>query len=79
MKNDMADRGGSAPRTADPLAALDLLAALQKAQTYMIGLKAYLATCARDVILDNLETIIASLRNQIEQAEAALRKARGEK
>lgn len=59
-------------------AAPELLEELRDATQHMIGLKAYLATCATDVIVENLETTIAALRKQIESAEAAIRKAQGE-
>jgi hypothetical protein len=56
----------------------ELLAALQSACNHMIMLQAYLATCSTDVIVDNLESTIAGLRKQLEEAEAAIRKAKGE-
>jgi hypothetical protein len=56
----------------------ELLAALQSACNHIIMLQAYLATCSTDVIVDNLESTIAGLRKQLEEAEAAIRKAKGE-
>lgn len=50
----------------------ELAEALRASQQHMIGLKAYLATCATDVIIDNLETTIAGLREQIAAAEKLL-------
>ena len=55
----------------------ELLKAAQSAQQHMIGLKAYLATCATKVIVENLETTIAALRMKAEELEAAIRKAKG--
>ena len=60
-------------------AAPDLLKAAQSANRHMIGLKAYLATCATQVIIENLETTIAALRVQAEELEAAIRKAAGDR
>ena len=57
----------------------ELLKALQNACHHMIGLKAYLATCATGVIIENLEIAIAGLRQWVEEAEAAMQKARGDR
>jgi hypothetical protein len=54
-----------------------LLTALQTAHREFVGLGAYLATCATNVIIDNLETTIASLRIRAEECETAIRKAKG--
>jgi hypothetical protein len=56
----------------------ELLTALQGACNHMTGLKAYLATCATEVIIENLETIITALRKQVEEGEAAIRMAKGD-
>lgn len=56
----------------------ELLEALEVAHDHIVGLKAYLATCGTAIIIDNLETTIAALREQSEQSKAAILKARGE-
>ena len=56
----------------------EMLKALHDANVEFIGLSAYLETCAADVIVENLPTIVASLKRKQEQIEAAaIRKARG--
>jgi hypothetical protein len=59
-------------------AGVEMFKALEGMRNHMVGLKAYLATCDTEVIVENLETIIAALGKQIEPAEAAIRKAKGE-
>jgi hypothetical protein len=58
-------------------AAPDMLVALEDANQYLVGLKAYLATCATDVIVENLESTIAYMRNKVEMLEAVIGKAKG--
>ena len=43
----------------------------------MVGLEAYLATCDTDVIVENLETVIATLGTKLKHLDAAIRKAEG--
>lgn len=64
----------------DPVraAAPELLTALKASYQEMVGLKAYLETCAPDVILDNLPSLIESLGRKCTLAEAAIRKAETE-
>lgn len=56
-------------------AAPDLALALQGVHTEFIGLAAYLETCSTDVIVDNLPSVIASLKRKRELVEAAILKA----
>lgn len=58
-------------------AAPDLLNALQSVNREFIGLNAYLETCAAEVIVDNLPTVIANLKRKRELIEAAILKAGG--
>jgi hypothetical protein len=55
----------------------ELLKATESAHRHMVGLKAYLATCSTEVIVDNLETVIGGLRTKTEELESAIRKAEG--
>src|SRR5579863_2625976 len=41
-----------------------LIRALRESKEHMVGLKAYLATCATDIIIENLEATIGALRKQ---------------
>lgn len=59
-------------------AAPEMLVALREVHTELLGLAAYLETCAPDVIVDNLPTTIASLKHKQELIDAAIRKAKGE-
>ncbi len=52
--------------------------ALRSVRNYLIGLKAYLATCGTAVIIDNLENTIASMSVEVKKAEAALSGGRKE-
>ena len=45
---------------------------LRELHNYLIGLAAYLATCATDVIIDNLETTIAGLHKKADELENLL-------
>jgi hypothetical protein len=58
-------------------AAPDLLEALKDLHRECVGLAAYLETCAPDVILENLSTMVHSLKHGSLLAEAAIRKAKG--
>jgi hypothetical protein len=49
--------------------------ALQAAHFHLTGLAAYLATCNTDVIIENLETIIAALHKQADKVEAVIQKS----
>ena len=52
----------------------ELEAGLLAQRDYLIGLSAYLATCATATIVENLETTIAALHKQRDLAEKLLRR-----
>jgi hypothetical protein len=63
---------------ADLIAAAPVvLAELQHAHAELLGLAAYLATCAPGTIIENLHTTIASLDKTADKIEAATRLAKG--
>lgn len=55
-------------------AAPEMLEALEAAQQEFLGLSAYLETCDPAVMVENLPTLVASLKRKQEQAEAAIAK-----
>ena len=59
-------------------AAPELLEALRACNNELIGHAAYLETCDGGVVLDNMENTVRHLRQVQQQAEAAIRKAKGE-
>jgi hypothetical protein len=59
-------------------AAPELLEALNQVYDYLIGLHAYLLSCEKSVIVDNLESTSAFAYKQAELIYAAIHKAKGE-
>lgn len=57
--------------------AADADRALVVAGNHLTGLAAYLATCAKTTIIENLETTIAALHQQAREVDAAIKKLRG--
>lgn len=55
----------------------ELEATLRSQRDYLIGLSAYLATCAPTTIIESLETTITSLHKQRAEAEKLLTEAIG--
>ena len=54
----------------------NLLKALEDLHRECVGLAAYLETCDPNVILENLSSIVASLKRRNELAEAAIKRAK---
>ena len=59
-------------------AAPEMLKTLKALHQELVGLGAYLETCSADVIVDNLPTTVANLKQKAHQAETAIQKAKGE-
>lgn len=59
-------------------AGIEIYEALKAAQQEFLSLSSYLATCDPVIIIQNLDSTIASLRAKQAMAEAAIRKAKGE-
>lgn len=59
-------------------AGIDLFEAAKATRKELLGATSYLATCDPEIIIQNLEGFIASLRGPLVMVEAAIRKAKGE-
>jgi len=55
-----------------------LLEACEKTQKELLGASSYLETCDPMTIVENLDTLVRSLKARLVIVEAALRKAKGE-
>lgn len=58
-------------------AAPDLLTELRRARMEFVGLAAYLETCAPEVVIANLPSVLANLTRKRELLESAILKAGG--
>jgi hypothetical protein len=58
-------------------AAPEMLEALNEAQKELLGASCYLATCDPVTIVQNLDSLVASLKARLAIVEAAIQKARG--
>ncbi len=59
-------------------AAPELLKACEETQKELLGASSYLETCDPVTIVENLDTLVRSLKARLVIVEAALRKAKGE-
>jgi hypothetical protein len=59
-------------------AAPELLEACEEAQKELLGVSSYLETCEPEIIVQNLDSLVASLQAKLAIVEYAIRKAKGE-